>query len=89
MEIRFSSRAHPANMVRFVNDAAGHYGIAVDNVRVRGLAVRFRLLDADESEHDQVIAKLFELDPNAVVRTARAVYESKADFEAQRKARVG
>jgi hypothetical protein len=50
--------------------------------------VRFTLWSGTTEQYDRVIAALFELDANAVVRSARAVYESKADFEAQRKARV-
>ncbi len=50
---------------------------------------RFTLPEANESEHDSVIRALLTLDPDATVRTARAVYECLADFEAQYKARNG
>ena len=43
---------------------------------------------ADSDTHDKVIRSLLELDPDATVRTARAIYDGKADFEAQLKARV-
>ncbi len=43
---------------------------------------------ADVATHDKVILALLTLDPDATVRTARATYESLADFEAQKAARV-
>ncbi len=43
---------------------------------------------ADTETHDKVIRALLELDPEALVRTARAVYDGRSDFEAQVKARV-
>ena len=43
---------------------------------------------ADSDTHDKVIRALLELDPDATVRTARAIYEGLADMQAQLKARV-
>ena len=58
-------------------------------------AVRFVLVDRPMSkqiatfeQHDDVIARLFMEDPHAIVRTARALYEGAADFQAQKQARV-
>ncbi len=39
-------------------------------------------------QHDDTIARLFIQYPDATVRTAKAIYDGAADFEAQRKARV-
>lgn len=43
---------------------------------------------ASNAQHDHVIRDLLTLDPQARVRTARALYEGLADYEAQLKARV-
>ena len=42
---------------------------------------------ADTATHDKVIRSLLDLDPNATVRTARAIYEGLADYQTQTKAR--
>lgn len=47
-----------------------------------------RELMASTEQHERVIASLLERHPEAEIRTARATYEGRADFEAQRKARV-
>lgn len=39
-------------------------------------------------QHDEVIRALLVLDPDAVVRTARATFEGLADYDAQKAARV-
>ena len=39
---------------------------------------------ADEVAHDEVIRQLLMLDPDATVRTARAIYEGWEDFIGQR-----
>ena len=39
-------------------------------------------------QHDEVIRALLVLDPDAVVRTARATFEGLADYDAQKEARV-
>ena len=39
-------------------------------------------------QHDEVIRALLVIDPEAVVRTARATYEGLTDFDAQKAARV-
>ncbi len=49
----------------------------------KGRAVRF-VVHGDEARHDRVIRALLTLDPDATIRTARAVYEGLADFEKQR-----
>lgn len=43
---------------------------------------------ASSAAHDVFIRALFAQDPNATIHTARAVYESSKDFEAQCAARV-
>lgn len=50
--------------------------------------IRFTLPGATEAQHESVIRALLELDPHARIRTARAVYESLEDYEAQVKARA-
>lgn len=47
-------------------------------------AIRFVLDGATTDEYDRVIRALLTLDPDATIRTARAVYEGLADFENQR-----
>ena len=42
---------------------------------------------ADSATHDKVIRSLLELDPDATIRTARAIYEGLNDFNSQLKAR--
>ena len=37
---------------------------------------------ASEEQHDAVIARLFMLDPHAIVRTARVTYDGAAEFYA-------
>lgn len=92
MEIRFTEvgdvRPPGVSFRDLVNDAAGLHGMAVTITSERERCVRFRLLDADTADHDKVIRALLTLDPDATVRTARAVFEGLADFEAQVKARV-
>lgn len=94
MEIRFSKTVvFPEQPIR---SAAKNAGVFARVKWARISEARFTLCSkfggyqpASLEAHDAVIAALFALDPDAVVRTARAVYESRADFEAQRKARVG
>lgn len=43
---------------------------------------------ASFEQHDEVIHALLTIHPDARIRTARATYESLADFEAQKGARV-
>ncbi len=52
--------------------------------KVRGPFARFTLPAEPEWVHDRVIRALLTLDPDATVRTARAVYEGLEDFEKQR-----
>lgn len=88
MEIRFSNNED----AMFFTDAL----VAAKPVEIAGLrktfdgrTIRFRLVKADQADHDRVIRALLTLDPDATVRTARAVYEGLTDFEAQYKARNG
>ncbi len=92
MEIRFSSKAHPANQCVFVHNAAEKFGVFANIGKVHGRAVRFQLHDGfsgtvSTEDYDNVIRALLNLDPDATIRTARAVYEGLADFEAQYKVR--
>jgi uncharacterized protein (DUF2461 family) len=43
---------------------------------------------ASFEQHDAVIKSLLTIHPDARIRTARATYEGRADFEAQKQARV-
>lgn len=66
-------------------------------IRQHGHAVRFALYTNDGTyggsnpkpataeTHDRVIRALLTLDPDATIRTARAVYEGLEDFEKQRR----
>lgn len=56
--------------------------------RFRLTMARDREASASSAQHDVFIRALFEQDPNATIRTARAVYESQKDFLAQCAARV-
>ena len=56
---------------------------------------RFKLVEAphafkpaSSAAHDRFIGELFAQDPDATVRTARAVYEGRNDFLAQLAARI-
>jgi len=54
----------------------------------RNRGVRFRLLAEDGSPasfdlHDRFIEAIYDLAPDARIRTARALYESRADFQMQ------
>lgn len=84
MEIRFSKDVE--NMAITVHAAARFAGTTADITRTRypHRIVRFTLWAATIEQHDKTIAKLFEIDPDAVVRTARAHYNGLADFEKQR-----
>lgn len=90
MEIRFSKPLCGHLDVRAKAADAGVYA-AISNDQ--GSTVRFTLhktmgRTANEWQHERVIAALFELDPEATIRTARAIYESKADYDTQLKARA-
>jgi len=90
MEIRFSQywidRASPQTLVDKVAHIANNiYGDAgFDFTSVRGPSVRFTL----RRNHNEVIRALLTLDPDATVRTARAVYEGLEDFVRQCEART-
>ncbi len=92
MEIRFSdmpgerpvdavlnTASDPANSG---GDPGGGYYAKITSAK--GLRVRFTLPGADTIAHDRVIRALLTLDPDATVRTARAVFQGLADFERQR-----
>lgn len=86
MEIRFSCGfTDPRGAVDLACDRAGYWPKVAS---VSDNYIRFSLPGVGTAGHDKVITALFDLDPDAVVRTARAIYENRADFEAQRKARV-
>ncbi len=95
MEIRFSKeQRYPWTWVWDCIESKPHDCFAsLSSATPQG--VRFKLLDASgnraatEAQHDAVIRSLLTQDPQATIRTARAVYEGLADYEAQRKARVG
>lgn len=93
MEIRFSTaRQYPEDEIWQVARLAGCHA------RVKwstAAAVRFQLVRSKESfeqaeptTQEKVIAALLNLDPGATIRTARAVYEGKMDYESQLKGRV-
>jgi len=93
MEIRFSkARQYPEDQVWSVAHAAGIHA------RVKWAttaAVRFQLVTGKDSytqaptdKQEAVIAALLALDPDATVRTARAIYEGREDYLAQTKARA-
>ncbi len=96
MEIRFSESfvgspaLKPMALVAMVaraarqdrGDPGGGYQAHITNAR--GRQVRFTMPDADTIAHDRVIRALLTLDPDATVRTAKAIYNGKADFERQR-----
>ncbi len=83
MEIRFSR--HHADPLGMVECCVGMHSDGMwGTARVRGQHVRFALHNADSGVHDRVIRALLQLDPDATVRTARAVYEGLEDFQRQR-----
>ncbi len=91
MEIRFAMAPHPEGAVEFyelVEERSKKYAIITSVRGENGEYVRFRLPN-DDAIHDSVIRALLTLDPEATVRTARAVYEGLNDFEQQYKARNG
>ena len=92
MEIRFSdawaaTNAAPEQPVKHTAAAHGFYARlkwADDS------ACRFTLVEhaqsyqlADWEAHRKVIAALLAIDPGAEVRTAKAIYRGRADFERQ------
>ncbi len=82
MEIRFSKPV--GSEVGTVYRMAHAADCAVKLASANGRRVRFSLPEADEQKHDRVIRALLTLDPDATVRTARAVYEGLEDFQRQR-----
>ncbi len=82
MEIRFSE-TYSAARAQVENTAERNQCRAVD-IRHKANTVRFRLVPGTIDHHDRVIRALLTLDPDATVRTARAVYEGLQDFEKQR-----
>lgn len=85
MEIRFSTHSDVTRAVTSLETC----GLRVENFRFsRGREVRFSLPDASVADHDRVIRALLTLDPDATVRTARAVYEGLEDFVRQCEART-
>lgn len=89
MEIRFSAGLWKPKLLgaphyEIVNDVAEELGVGVSLTSDSGRFVRFTLPGASVADHDRVIRALLTLDPDATVRTARAVYEGLEDFEKQR-----
>ncbi len=95
MEIRFSDFYTPISDRKAVEGVADAAGVFASVVSDRRRCVRFTLRKnvaphqgypylADTEDHDRVIRALLTLDPDATVRTARAVYEGLEDFEKQR-----
>ncbi len=92
MEIRFSKLTDPVAMMKAVDNAAARCYVAACFASQHNSAYRFTLREshapgafiANERQHDNVIRALLTLDPDATVRTARAVYEGLEDFEKQR-----
>ena len=93
MEIRFSkARQYPEDSIWAAAHAAGIHA------RVKWAttaAVRFQLVQDKESyvqappdKQEAVIAALLALDPDATIRTARAIYEGLIDYQTQTKARA-
>ena len=82
MEIRFSKPV--GSEVGTIYRLAHVADVAVKLTSANGRRVRFTLPEASIVAHDRVIRALLTLDPDATVRTARAVYEGLADFEKQR-----
>ncbi len=81
MEIRFSKEMPaPSGIVR---RAALDQKVLVAIGKENHYSCRFTLA-TDEHDHDRVIRALLTLDPDATVRTARAVFQGLADFEKQR-----
>jgi hypothetical protein len=87
MEIRFSKNLDRP-LWTVIEQAARHWNIMPRFTSANGLHFRFTL-EADQDGHDKVIRALLTADPQANVRTSRAVFEGLADFEAQYKARNG
>lgn len=91
MEIRFSDgfRADPQDTV---DNIASTHRAHMHLSSASGQSVRFTLRRSyraeskivDDMAHDIVIRALLTLDPDARVRTAKAVFNGLKDFEAQR-----
>lgn len=99
MEIRFSEGyvspgGRPTLATKeTVENVAAKLGLVAWDARARRESVRFVLNNnngsmASDAAHDRVIRALLTLDPDATIRTARAVFEGLKDFEAQYAARV-
>lgn len=98
MEIRFSKPL--ANPWTYLGGYAAAQGARAKLTNYKGASLRFQLQTstkhahngyttrtwraASPEIHDRVIRALLTLDPDATVRTARAVYEGLKDFEKQR-----
>lgn len=93
MEIRFSTaRYYPEDDIMQIAKLAGCHA------RVKWAttaAARFQLVrdrdsyeQADTGIQDKVIHALLNLDPEATIKTARAVYEGLTDFKTQGLARL-
>ncbi len=89
MEIRFSQPwQFPEDDIRATAKDVGVYArvkwAREREARFALVADRDSYAPATTEQHDRVIRALLTLDPDATVRTARAVYEGLQDFEKQR-----
>lgn len=57
-----------------------------DNMGVN--RVRFELPDANDKAHDTFISAVYNLDPWAIIKTARATYQDAEDFLIQKASRL-
>lgn len=63
---------------------ARDHGATADATSWNGWRYRFTLPGASSAAHETVIAALLDLDPDAAIRTSRAVYRSRADYRRQK-----
>lgn len=98
MNVTFSHIGEPHILAKHIRDAVAkvtatgkHHKLEACIKRIRHEHVTFTLESgswpASSDAHDDVIRALLAIDPGARVKTARAVYEDAADFEAQVAAR--
>ena len=95
MEIRFSDNwCHRGNayLETTVHGAARDAGLHARIKWADDSACRFTLVEhrdsyqlADHAAHDKVIRALLQVDPQAEIRTAKAIYRGLADFLNQQK----
>lgn len=79
MLIQFS---HPLDAAAMVHAVAARHNANPDIKWSKVDSARFTL-NADDATHELVIADLLAYDPQAMVRTARAIYHGLADYKRQ------